>query len=186
MQQESLSRVDALVRQKTAEVERTKEAVTAEKLGELLSQEIYQVLLRTCASEFASSGKEVLDGFKVHMDGISGIEQKKDIIAFEIQTVDRVERDPDGIIEHVTSFFGKKFYTLQRGTRTETHEIELGVNGQQAISLAHDQLDKLFREEVPGLMKKIGDQYLLRISKLLEAASEQIKQTRQEMEMLKC
>ena len=67
-----------------------------------------------------------------------------------------------------------------------THEIELGVNEQQAISLAHDQLNKLFRTEVPGLMKKISDQYLSQISKLLDASYGQIQTTHKDLEGLKC
>ena len=185
MQQECLNRVDTLIRQKVLEVEQNKTAITPEELGTLLSQEIYQVLLHTCADEFASS-VEILSDYAVRMDGISGIEQKKDIIEYTIQTVDWVERDPEGVIENVSAFLGKKYHRAICRTETLTHEIELGVNEQQAISLAHDQLNKLFRTEVPGLMKKISDQYLSQISKLLDASYGQIQTTHKDLEGLKC
>lgn len=180
-----MNRVDTLIRQKVLEVEQNKTAITPEELGTLLSQEIYQVLLHTCADEFASS-VEILSDYAVRMDGISGIEQKKDIIEYTIQTVDWVERDPEGVIENVSAFLGKKYHRAICRTETLTHEIELGVNEQQAISLAHDQLNKLFRTEVPGLMKKISDQYLSQISKLLDASYGQIQTTHKDLEGLKC
>lgn len=186
MQQECLMRTDALIRQKVRDVEQNKSAVTPEELGALLSQEIYQVLLRTCASEFTLSGKEILANYKVSMEGISGIEQKKETIEYEIQTVNWVERDPEGIVENLSSLFGKTYYRAERGTKTMTHEIDLGVNEHQTITLAHDQLNKLFQTEVPGLMKKISDQYLSQVSKLLDASSTQIQRTRQELEKLRC
>lgn len=120
------------------------------------------------------------------MGEISDLKQKKDVIKYQIQTIKWVERDSDGLFEHIGSFFGKSYYTARRGTEERTQEIELGVNEQQVINIAHGQLDKLFRTEVPGLMKKISDRYLEQVSKLLKASANEIQTAWQTLENLKC
>lgn len=185
MQQDCLNRVDTLIRQKVVEVEKSGEDVAADEIRKLLSNEILQVLLQTCADEFSSS-IDVLSGYEVHMGEISDLKQKKDVIKYQVHTVNRVERDPDGLFEHIGSFFGKSYYTARRETEERTQEIDLGVNEQQVINIAHGQLDKLFRTDVPDLMKKISDRYLEQVSKLLEASANEIQTAWQTLENLKC
>lgn len=187
MQQDCLNRVDTIIRQKAAEVEKGGSVITADELGKILGKEIQGVLLRVCASEFSSGVDAVLSDYTVRMDGMSDLKVKKDVIPYTVHVVRRIERDPHGLLERAGAFlFDKSYYKSVSETETRTHEIELGVNEQQVISIAHGQLENLFRTEVPGLMKKISERYLAQISKLLDASTGQIRVTRQELEKLKC
>lgn len=185
MQQDCLNRVDTVIRQKAAEVEKDKATITAGELEKILGKEIQSVLFRTCAAEFSSGVDDVLNDYTVQMEGIGDLQVKKDVIPYTVHTVSYEERDPRGL-EHIPALFGKTYYTAVRETETRMHEIELGVNEQQVIAIAHGQLENLFRTEVPALMQKISERYLAQISKLLDASTGQIRATRQELEKLKC
>jgi tRNA U34 5-carboxymethylaminomethyl modifying GTPase MnmE/TrmE len=185
MYQDCMNRVDILIRQKAAQVEETGTSVTAEELGTMLSEEIYKVLLNTCADEFTNSS-QILSDYTVHLEGMSDIKQKKDVITYTVKTVERIPRDPEGLFEHIGHFFGKQYYNIHRDTEERFTEIDLGVNEQQVMSIAHGQLNRLFQEEVPGLMKKISERYLQQISKLFQASVETLKKTQAELEGLKC
>ncbi len=185
MYQDCLNRADTLIRQKAVQVEETGSSITADELGTMLSEEIHKVLLNTCADEFTNS-LQILSDYTVHLEGMSDIKQKKDVISYTVKTVERIPRDPEGLFEHIGHFFGRQYYSIHRDTEERFTEIDLGVNEQQVMSIAHGQLNRLFQEEVPGLMKKISEHYLQQISKLFQASVEILKKTQTELEGLKC
>lgn len=187
MKQQCRNRMDRLIRRKTAEVEQKKSSVRAGELEKLLSREIYKVLLSSCAGEFAS-GQQILSDYaeKIRMEGMGDLEMKKDRITYTVHNVERRERDPDGILEHIGSFFGKKYYKTRNETQEKVSEFDIGVNEQQILNMAYGQLNVLFDTEVPKLMQKIGGGYLMQITGLIQAASRCIQETKTELESLKC
>lgn len=64
--------------------------------------------------------------------------------------------------------------------------IQLGINEQQTMALARDQLNILFEEAVPGLMEKISNHFMEPIVELQQKASRSIRGAAEALERLKC
>jgi len=187
MQQACMNKISRIIRKKSSEIEESGEALGADELGELLSREVYDVLLKTCMGEFASSS-EILSQYadKIQINSVGELKMRTDTIEYTVKEVKRVEREPKGIWENLTSFFGKKYYTARTNDIKKYSSIQLGVNEQQVMALARDQLNTLFEEEVPRLMGKIGGHFMEPIVELQERASQCIRKAEKELEMLRC
>lgn len=187
MQQECMKRIGRIIRRKSSEVEESGENFSGDELGELLSREVYDVLLKTCAGEFASSSS-VLSQYadKIQMNGVGGLKMRTDTIEYTVKEVKRVEREPKGIWENVCSFFGKTYYGHKAKDVKKYSSIQLGINEQQTMALARDQLNILFEEAVPGLMEKISNHFMEPLMELQQKASRSIRGAAEALERLKC
>ena len=180
-------RIDALIRRKAMEIEKSGSTVTADELGELLSREVQSVLMQTCAGEFAASGENLSHyADALRMDEVGDLEMRRDSITYPVTKVRKVSRDPKGVFEHIGAFFGKEYYRTTTETEEKTNYFDIGVNEQQIMSVAHGQLDVLFDRDVPSIIKKISEGYLDEITKLLDASKQCIRTTREEMGRLQC
>ena len=183
MHQQCRSRVDTLIRQKTAEIEKNGETINAEELGKAVSQEIYDVLLKTCAKEF-SSGGQVLSDYKdtLQLDGLGDLKMKKDTIEYTETVVDRVERDPDGLLETIGSVFGKTYYRTRVREKKRQTSVDVGVNEQEIMTLTHGLMGKLFSDEVPGMMKRLAERYMKEITGPLDNAAKCIMTAKESLQ----
>lgn len=187
MQQECMNRISRIIRKKSSEIEESGGNFSGDELGELLSREVYDVLLKTCAGEFASSSNMLSQyADKIQMNGVGELRMRTDTIEYTVKEVRRVEREPKGFIEHIGSWFGKTYYGHTAKDVKKYSSIQLGVNEQQTMALARDQLNILFEEAVPGLMEKIGNHFMEPIVELHQKASRSIRGAEEALERLKC
>lgn len=182
-----MNRISRIIRKKSSEIEESGGNFSGDELGELLSREVYDVLLKTCAGEFASSSNMLSQyADKIQMNGVGELRMRTDTIEYTIKEVRRVEREPKGILEHIGSLFGKTYFGHTAKDVKKYSSIQLGVNEQQTMALARDQLNILFEEAVPGLMEKIGNHFMEPIVELQQKASRSIRGAAQTLERLKC
>lgn len=172
-----------MIRQKTMEIEKDGKPISAEELSTSVSREIYNVLLKTCAKEFSSSG-QVLSDYKdkLQLDGLGDLKMKKDTIEYTETIVDQVERDPDGLFEHIGSFFGKTYYRTRVREEKRSSSVDVGVNEQQIMALTHEQMKKLFSDQVPDMMKRLAGRYLKELSGLLDQAAQCIQTAKESLQ----
>ena len=185
MLNECMTGISSIIESKARDVESGKGGVSADELERIVSSEIYRVIMDTCRNEFAGSD-EILQGYNVKLGNITGLSMRQDTITYNRQETYRAERDPDGIIEHVKSWFGKKYYTTRTRTHTETRNIDIGVNLQEVLSEIRSSIDTVFAEQVPGIMKKIADSFIAPVAQVRENAGRQINSAKRELEGLKC
>ncbi len=187
MKQDCINRIGRIIRQKSSDIQNKKETIQGEELAKLLSNEIYQVMLKTCAGEFAGVSN-ILSQYtnSLQISNVGELKMRTDKIEYTVKEARRVERDPNGLFENIASFFGKKYYTTHTADVTKYSTIELGVNEQQIIALVKDQINMLFEEEVPTMMKKISSHFIAPIIEVQETASSSIHKTIAVLENLKC
>ncbi len=183
MHQQCRSRVDTLIRQKTMEIEKDGKPISAEELSTAVSREIYDVLLETCAKEFSSIG-QVLSDYKdkLQLEGLGDLKMKKDTIEYTVTVVNRERRDPDGLFEHIGAFFGKEYYRTTTHEESRSSSFNIGVNEQSIMVLTHGQMEKLFSDQVPGMMERLAGRYMKDLSDLMERADQCIQTAKKSLQ----
>lgn len=186
MKQQCRSRVETVIRRKSQEVEEQKKSVGKEELSQLISKEIFDVMCHTCMGEFAAN-IQMLSDYEERLRVDAGdLKMKTDEVKYKITVVRRVERDPEGIGEWIGS---KVFHKTYRRPVAEEEErsssVDIGVNEQQIMAIAHGELDRLFADEVPQMMKKLAGGYLTEIAGLIDGAEKCVQEARKELEALK-
>lgn len=187
MQHQCLTRINRIIRQKSNEVEGNGSAITGEALTQMLSEEICKVLRETCIDEFSESC-DILSQYteKLQLENVGELKMRTDEITYTLHKVVRVSRDPEGLWEHVCSFFGKQYYRSDVKDVEKKSMVKLGVNEQQIQTLAKDRLAELFESEVPDMMKKICDYIIKPIMEMHELAEEYIENAISGLEKIEC
>lgn len=187
MHHQCLTKISRIIRQKGNEIEGKGDGISGEELTRILSEEVYKVLLETCVGEFSESNN-ILSQYteKLRLENVGELKMRTDEISYTLHEVVRVQRDPEGVWEHIRSFFGKEYYTHKVKEVEKKSTVQLGVNEQQIMAIAKDRLSELFESEVPDLMKKICDHVMEPIMKVHKVAENYIVDTISGLEALKC
>ena len=186
MLDECMTGITRQVEQKAREVESGSGSMSGGELQQIVNNGIYSVIMKKCAEEFGKSAENLAgysDSLKV--GNVTGLEMRHDTITWKRQVSERYERAPDGFWEHVGSFFGKTYYGYSTRTVTESRNIDLGVNTTQVLSEVRSNIDAIFREQVPDVMKRLADDFIAPVSKFRDMAGKEITSTIHALEGLK-
>lgn len=76
------------------------------------------------------------------------LERKSETHEYEVPDYYRRRRDPEGFWEHIGSWFGKEYYTVERKYVKKTQTIDLGFNKEEIRGQIKSQIDRLIPEQV--------------------------------------
>ena len=178
-----------LIREKSKEVEKTKESFSAADLNQILSKVVYETVMDACKKQFdALAQMTKLSGYqeKLKLDSIGDLAMRQDKISYTYKRVIEVERDPRGFFEHIGAFFGKEYYTHRTIGETREKTIDLGVNVQEIQAKAHSSLEKILEKQAPQLIQEIIDYYSAPLREMQSKALAAIQTAEKELEQLKC
>lgn len=178
-----------LIREKSKEVEKTKESFSAVDLNQILSKVVYETVMDACKKQFdALAQMTKLSGYqeKLKLDSIGDLAMRQDKISYTYKRVIEVERDPRGFFEHIGAFFGKDYYTHRTIGETREKTIDLGVNVQEIQAKAHSSLEKILEKQAPQLIQEIIDYYSAPLREMQSKALAAIQTAEKELEQLKC
>ena len=178
-----------LIREKSKEVEKTKESFSAADLNQILSKVVYETVMDACKKQFdALAQMTKLSGYqeKLKLDSIGDLAMRQDKISYTYKRVIEVERDPRGFFEHIGAFFGKDYYTHRTIGETREKTIDLGVNVQEIQAKAHSSLEKILEKQAPQLIQEIIDYYSAPLREMQSKALAAIQTAEKELEQLKC
>ena len=186
MLNECMTEITRQVEQKASDVESGGSGVSAEDLQRIVGSEIFRIVMETCAKEFEGS-KNILSGYSdsLKIGNVTGLEMRHDTITWKRQVSERYERDPDGVWETVKSWFGARYYSYSTRTVTESRNIDLGVNTTQVLADVRSNIDAIFREQVPAIMKKLADDLIAPVAQVRKNAGEKITSAISRLEGLK-
>ena len=187
MLNECMTSITRIIEEKAKNVESDKSGVSAEDIQKIVGDEIYRVIIDTCAKKFEGS-TDILSRYSdsLKVGNITGLSMRQETMTYSRQKTESYERDPDGIIETVKSWFGKKYYGTRTRTITETRNIDIGVNLQQVLSEIRSSIQSVFEEKVPDIMKKLAEDLITPVAQVREKAGKEIASTIRKLEGLKC
>ena len=184
IQSECQNKVRLAIHEKTQEVEAEKKTITDKELSQMLSQIIYEVINRNCQN----ISRGIAEGYKekLQVDGLGELKMEIDEIEYETMEVDYVERDPEGIIEHFKSLFGKEFYRPDWKTVTKTFQMEKGVNTAKIEGIAMGKLKELFSTELEQMLTDMINLQLAPMNNLFKKMEDCLVQSEKELGTVIC
>lgn len=186
MLNECMTGITEIISRKANEIESGGSGVSASVLQDIIGNEIYRVIMKTCAEEFSGS-ESILSSYSdsLKIEGIKDMAMRRDTITYTYKDIDYVERAPQGFFEHIGYLFGKTYYRPKITPIHETRSVNLGVNLQEVMRDVRAGIDSIFADKVPEIMKKIADDFIAPIAHVRENARRQIEITVRELESLK-
>ena len=179
-----------LIREKSKEVEKTKEPFSAADLKQILSKVVYETVMDACKKQFdAMAQMAKLSGYqeKLKLDSIGDLAMRQEKISYTRTRVIEVERNPRGIRENIGSrIFHKTYYRAKTIGETREKTIDLGVNVQEIQAKAHSSLEKILEKQAPQLIQEIIDYYSAPLREMQSKALAAIQTAEKELEQLKC
>lgn len=132
-----------------AELSRRINKITEEVLKKELSEEIGDII--------ADFEIKQVHQFNIQMS--EGVKQEKQTIKQKYKEYVMEERSPDGLIEHIKSWFGKTYYKMVSRDREKEVVVNIGTN----IDSIYDELDEAITQNVKTVIAQelnaIADNY---------------------------
>ncbi|MCR5834078.1 MAG: 50S ribosome-binding GTPase [Selenomonadaceae bacterium] len=95
------------------------------------------------------------------------------------------ERDPEGFVENVRGFFGKKYYETRTRTRTKEETIEIGTNFDEFIDSLIPQVESTAKKEADKALEDIRDNYFNEKKRFADNIKKEVDFLRSELLKLK-
>lgn len=95
------------------------------------------------------------------------------------------EREPEGIIEHIQGFFGKKFGSMKQRSRTEEQVVDIGTNLDEFITGLMPQVEKYAQEGARQSLRQLRDGYFKKREDFAAHMKQEIEKLKTELKALK-
>ena len=171
-----------------AKVEKTKVPIESDKMNAEINQIIEDGINRGINKEityiiegYSSTSKQVLSNFV----NIQSLTKNYEEVEHEYIEHEVVERDPNGIIEHIKSFFGKTYYKSRPITKTNILKIDVGTNIHEVLDSLLVQSRTIINDEVSVALENIQNSYFLPQEKYIDKMICQIENVIKELQLLK-
>ena len=133
-----------------------------------ISKNIIQYVNPILEREINKFVQDLIDGYKAqNIDGLrlalnaGGIRKERKTVSHTYTEVYYSSRSPEGVVEHIRSFFGKSYYVRRSRERTVNKTIDLGTNideyAERIIPMVRDAL----QQHVERNLDSIRDRYFL-------------------------
>ena len=169
------------------EINNTGKEITAAELSMRISKITEEVLKKELSEEIgdiiADFEIKQVHGFNIQMS--EGIKLEKQTIKQKYKEYVREERSPDGIIEHIKSFFGKTYYRMVAHDREKEVVVNIGTN----IDSIYDKLDETITQNVKTViateLNAISENYFKPQETYANEMKELLTKTKDELKLLK-
>lgn len=149
-------------------------------LQDKLNEEI-NLQMRRVIEDFQSSEMKTV---KANISA-AALEKKSAQISHTYTESYTVEREPDGIIENVRSWFGKKYYRTKRETHTEYQTIDLGTNLDEFLDSLMPQVEEYAKREAEKNLVELREKYFVERENFAYNMRREIEKLRRELLALK-
>lgn len=113
------------------------------------------------------------------------IERKTEIHTYEVTETESYARSPDGILENICSFFGKRYYSSRLVTRQKEQIIDLGFNIEEVFKNIIKQLEDICKNYVEHELAHIREECLVNGLKIVREHREVLTNAKSKIEALR-
>ena len=157
-----------------------------------ISIEISNILKKKLNDEINSQMRLIIEDFqntemKTVKANISAaaLEKKTTQIEHSYTKARIVTREPEGIIENVRSWFGKKYYRTEYSTEKEYQTIDLGTNLDEFLDSLMPQVESYAKSQADENLANLRDNYFVEREKFAKNMRNEINKLRTELLSLK-
>lgn len=133
-----------------------------------ISAEVSKILQDKLNAEINSQMRRVIEDFQsAEMKAVKAnisaavLEKKTAQISHTYTESYTVEREPEGIIENIRGFFGKKYYRTEHTTRTEYQTVDLGTNLDEFLDSLMPQVEEYAKREAEKSLVELREKYFV-------------------------
>ena len=133
-----------------------------------ISAEVSKILQDKLNAEINSQMRRVIEDFQsADMKAVkanisaAALEKKTAQISHTYTESYTVEREPEGFIENVRGFFGKKYYRTRHETRTEYQTVDLGTNLDEFLDSLMPQVEAYTKREAEKSLVELREKYFV-------------------------
>lgn len=161
---------------KTEIEDNNRREISEAELSEKVNRALKETVQRVCVEETLSQN-DTLPDLEVKLTGIGNMKMKQDRIAYQHQSVTKIQREPDGILEKIGAVFGKTYSTSELTTETRYSTFDVGVNDNEIAQNIVLQLSTVFPDTVEKYMDSLTKGYYEPVEKLQKMTIEEIDRT---------
>lgn len=100
---------------------------------------------------------------------------------YEVSDYDYERRDPHGIIEHIASFFGKRYYRVEKTKKIEKKQVDLGLNTDEILNELHNTIPEQIKSSIFSALTSIKEDGANFTIGLLDEISAELNKTKSEL-----
>lgn len=160
--------------------------------SEIINSEVSKILQSKLNEEINAQMSRVIEDFQsTEMQAVkanisaAALEKKTAQISHTYHESYTVTRSPQGLIEHVRSWFGKEYYRTEHSTRTEYQTIELGTNLSEFIDSLMPQVESYAKTQAKENLEHLRDSYFFEREKFIKLMRFEMYKLREELLKLK-
>lgn len=157
-----------------------------------ISAEVSKILQGKLNAEINSQMRRVIEDFQsADMKAVranisaAALEKKTAQISHTYTESYTVEREPEGFIENVRGFFGKKYYRTRHETRTEYQTIDLGTNLDEFLDSLMPQVEAYAKREAEKSLAELREKYFVERENFARKMRGEVEKLRGELLALK-
>lgn len=157
-----------------------------------ISEEVSNILQSALNAEIDLQMRRVIEDFqsaemKTVKANISAaaLEKKSVQIVHTYTTSHTRRRDPRGLIEHVTEFFGKEHYETYERTHTEYQTVDLGTNLDEFLDSLMPQVEEYSKSQASESLMELREKYFVERENFARKMRGEIERLRGELLALK-
>ncbi len=128
--------------------------------------------------------QQQLDQVEMNLN-VGKIQKKTAIAETKYTQVYYEERDPEGIIEHVRHFFGKKYARRRTQERVLRKEVDLGNNAMDVLDAAWPSIKKSLEKQVKEALQQLRDTYFAPQQQYIDTVQQKLQMLQKELCELK-
>jgi len=198
MEQRSRTIVNKVVRDVRADVSaRARNWNSKVKSGgyvdkETINEEVSKILKEKLNEEINEQMRSIIENFqasemKTVKANISAtaLQKKTKEISYTYTENYVEERPPKGIIEHIQSFFGKKFIEVKQRTQTNSQIVDHGTNFDEFVESLMPQVETYAQSQTDENLKNLRDNYFIKREDFAKNMRVEIDKLRKELQALK-
>lgn len=157
-----------------------------------ISAEVSKILQGKLNAEINSQMRRVIEDFQsADMKAVranisaAALEKKTAQISHTYTESYTVEREPEGFIENVRGFFGKKYYRTRHETRTEYQTVDLGTNLDEFLDSLMPQVEAYAKREAEKSLAELREKYFVERENFARKMRGEVEKLRGELLALK-
>lgn len=112
---------------------------------------------------------------------VGKLEKRYDIVTTDYTETYYEPRDPDGAIEHIRSWFGKKYIVKKTRTKSISQKVDLGTNVDASLENLLPVIEKYIKNETEKTLEDIRQNYFLPQEKYINEMRTELNKLQQRL-----
>lgn len=127
------------------------------KINEIILNNFNEVISENILKVINDFNYEKISTINLKMN--TKLEAKYETLTYDVYSIKEVTRDPNGIIEHIGSLFGKTYYSIKSIRNQQEKKIIVGDNSNEVIQNIIENLEKEIEPTVEKTLDNICEKY---------------------------